>query len=384
MRRFLCLFMCLLLGCVLAAGNQPASRGMTKTVSKPLDISGLRKIDHALGGHEKKSALLWYDAKYLLIEGKGWKGTEHLFERLPVRARDKVTTAVWNLSKDTAGIAVRFVTDSKVIGAYWDGGGAMNHMAATGNSGLDLYVRRKDTWEFCGVGRPNITTTTATLVNNLPGKPAEYLLYLPLYNKVKDLKVGVTPVAFLAPAPERPAERRPLVFYGTSITQGGCASRAGMCHAAILGRWLDREVINLGFSGAGKMEPVIADLLCELSPSVYILECLPNMTTDMVKERVKPFVRTLRHAHPETPILLVENLLLRRDNPQNLALKTAYKNLQKEGVKYLYYLPADNQLAGRENGTVDGVHPTDLGFFRMATAYAPALGAILKKTGKGR
>jgi lysophospholipase L1-like esterase len=357
---------------------------MTKADVKPLDISGIRKIDHALGEHEKKSALLWYDAKYLLIEGKGWKGTEHLFERLPVHARDKVSTTVWSLSKDTAGIVVRFLTDSKVIGARWDGGGAMNHMAATGNSGLDLYVRRKDTWEFCGVGHPNVTTTTVTLVNNLPGKPAEYLLYLPLYNKVKDLKVGVTPVAFLAPAPERPADRRPLVFYGTSITQGGCASRAGMCHAAILGRWLDREVINLGFSGAGKMEPALADLLSELSPSVYILECLPNMTTDMVKERVKPFVRTLRHAHPETPILLVENLLLRRGNPQNLALKKAYENMQKEGVKYLYYMRGDNQLAGRENGTVDGVHPTDLGFFRMATAYAPELKAILKKTGQGK
>lgn len=376
--------MCLILGCVLAAGNQSCSRGMTKTVAKPLDISGLRKIDHALGEHEKKSALLWYDAKNLLIEGKGWKDTEHLFERLPVHARDKVTTMVWNLSKDTAGIAVRFVTDSKVIGAYWDGGGAMNHMAATGNSGLDLYVRRKDKWEFCAVGRPNITTTTATLVNNLPGKPAEYLLYLPLYNKVKDLKVGVTPEAFLAPAPERPAEKRPLVFYGTSITQGGCASRAGMCHAAILGRWLNCEVINLGFSGAGKMEPALADLLSEISPSVYILESLPNMTTDMVKERIKPFVRTLRNAHPETPILLVENLLLHRDSPQNLALKRDYENLQKDGVKYLYYLPADKQLAGRENGTVDGVHPTDLGFFRMATTYKPVLKSILKKTGHGR
>jgi len=357
---------------------------MTKTIAKPLDISGLRKVDRTLGEREKNSALLWYDAKYLLIEGKGWNDTEHLFERLPVHARDKVTTAVWNMSKDTAGIAVRFLTDSKVIGARWDGGGAMNHMAATGNSGLDLYVHRKDKWEFCGVGRPIATATTATLVNNLPGEPAEYLLYLPLYNKVKDLKVGVTPVSFIAPAHERPVESRPLIFYGTSITQGGCASRTGMCHAALLGRWLDREVINLGFSGAGKMEPALADLLSELSPSVYILECLPNMTTEMVRERVKPFVRTLRHVHPDAPILLVENPLLRRDNPQNLALNSDYLNLKRDGVKYLYYLPADRQFAGRENGTVDGIHPTDLGFFRMATTYEPVLRAILKKTGHGR
>src|SRR5205823_11246646 len=99
---------------------------------------------------------------------------------------------------------------------------------------------------------------------------------------------------------ERPASRRkPVVFYGTSITQGGCASRPGMVHTAILGRRLDRPVINLGFSGNGKMEPELAALLAELDPAVYVLDCLPNLNAQEIRERVGPFVRTLRQARPE-------------------------------------------------------------------------------------
>src|ERR1043166_5437981 len=130
-----------------------------------------------------------------------------------------------------------------------------------------------------------------------------------------------------------------------------------MCHVAILGRWLDREVINLGFSGSGKMESQLATLFAELDPAVYVLECLPNMTTEMVKERLEPFVRTLRAAHPDTPILLVENPLQARKHAQNVALQTIYRRLKKDGFEKLTLLPADVQLAGVENGTVDGVHP---------------------------
>ncbi len=275
-------------------------------------------LDPATASREPDSDLLWYDAKRLVVEGKGWDDTENFYERLPARAESQVPEAVWTLSKRAAGLAVRFSTDSKKIAAIWDGGGAMNHMAATGNSGLDLYARRGDRWVFCGVGRPKLQRTTANLATNLPGKLSEYLLYLPLYCGVSELRIGIESEArMVAPRP-RPADRaKPLVFYGTSITQGGCASRTGMCHPAILGRWFDREVLNLGFSGAGKMEPELARLLGELDAAVFVLECLPNMTTDMVRERVQPFVKILREARPATPILLVESPLNPSDNPGN-------------------------------------------------------------------
>ena len=190
--------------------------------------------------------------------------------------------------------------------------------------------------------------------------------------------IGVEPGAKLIKPVPRAADRiKPIVFYGTSITQGGCASRSGMAHATILGRWFDHEVINLGFSGSGKMEPIMAELLGEIDAAVFVLECLPNMTTDEVAERVVPFVHILRKARPNTPILLVESPLNLPNRGGNKELKQAFIELTAEGQTRLYYLPGESQLAGEENGTVDGVHPTDLGFHRMAVAYQPVLAAIL-------
>jgi len=331
--------------------------------------------------HEPDSDLLWYDAKGLVVEGKGWTDTENFYERLPARAKSNVPEMVWTLNSRTAGIAIRFSTDAKRIGAIWDGGGAMNHMAATANSGLDLYAKRDGKWEFCGVGRPKTERTVADVAKGLSGELTEYLLYLPLYNSVTELLIGIDADAAMVIPPPRPAaSARPIVFYGTSMTQGGCASRAGMCHPAILGRWFDHHVINLGFSGSGKMEPALADLLCEIDAAIYVLECLPNMTTEMVRERVQPFVQTLRKAKPDTPILLVESPLNPQNNEGNQALREAYAALIEQGVNRLYFLPGEPQLSGEENGTVDGVHPTDLGFYRIAKAYEPILRAILAPT----
>ena len=148
----------------------------------------------------------------------------------------------------------------------------------------------------------------ATLASGLPEGRREYLLYMPLYNGVSSVEIGIPADRTIArPAPRAEDRRKPIVFYGTSITQGGCASRPGMVHTAILGRRLDRPVINLGFSGNGVMEPEIATLLAELDPAVYVLDCLPNMTAAQVEQRVEPFVRTLRKAHPSTPIVLAED-----------------------------------------------------------------------------
>ena len=357
---------------VLTAGCRQAT---PRPNSPRIDEPGPSRSSSAGTGAADRDDWRWCDASDLLVEGKGWAATARDYQRLPDRAEKVVPENVWKLSRHTAGLCVRFISDSERIAATWDGGGAMNHMAATGNSGLDLYQLRDGRWEFCGVGKPRTSKTTAVLARNLPTEPTEYLLYLPLYHEVTELRIGVLPGAALAPAAKRSS--KPIVFYGTSITQGGCASRAGMCHPAILGRRLDREVINLGFSGAGKMEPELADLLAELDAALYVLECLPNMTTDMVRERVAPFVRRLREARPIAPILLVENPIHPAVNPGNHELRKVFDELTSSGVPNLHYLPGDDQLAGPENGTVDGVHPTDLGFSHMAGVYEPVLRRIL-------
>jgi hypothetical protein len=202
------------------------------------------------------------------------------------------------------------------------------------------------------------------------------------------VEVGIPKGSTLARGPARPAGRqKAIVFYGTSITQGGCASRPGMVHTAIVGRRLERPVINLGFSGNGRMEPEVARLLAELDPAVYVIDCLPNMTAGEVEERAEPLVRILRKARPQTPILLVEDRTYanaavlegprRRNAEGRAALRKAYDRLKAAGVEGVYYLRGDKLLGDDGEATVDGSHPTDLGFLRQAEAFVQALAPLL-------
>jgi hypothetical protein len=291
-------------------------------------------------------------------------------------------------------MCVRFVTDANEIQARWELRSkslAMPHMPATGVSGLDLYVKNKDgKWKWLAVGRPTqFPVNLVTLVKDIPEGMREYLLYFPLYNGVSSVEIGVPEGSAFREASPYSKDRKPIVFYGTSITQGGCASRTGMVHTAILGRRFHYPVINLGFSGNGRMEPEMADLLSELDPSVYVLDCLPNMNGQMVAERVAPFVKRLREVHPETPILLVEDRTYsdaflvpsrRQRNMENRReLHSTYSRLKSEGIKHLHYL-SGNRLLGDDidnMATVDGSHPTDLGFMRQAEAFYEVLKPIL-------
>jgi len=301
---------------------------------------------------------------------------------------------VWERSRDSAGLLVRFTSDATTIQARWtviSDRLSLPHMPATGVSGLDLYVKADDgRWRWLGAGQPEAKTNTSSLVTGLHPGRREFLLYLPLYNGVSSLEIGIPAGRVIEKTAARTTGRlKPIVFYGTSITQGGCASRPGAVHTAILGRRFDRPVINLGFSGNGWMEPEMATLLAELAPAVYVLDCLPNLSAADIAERMEPFVQTLRRAHPETPIVMAEDRLYsngtllpeaRKRNAENhAALKVAYDHLRAAGIKGLHYLPGVAQLGEDGEGTVDGSHPTDLGFLRMADAFAPVLAEALKQ-----
>lgn len=338
------------------------------------------------------SDLVWTDARTLTVEGRGWTNTKSFFDRLPASAEGVVRPEVWNLSRQSAGLAVRFVSDATAISARWrltSPNLALPNMAAIGVSGLDLYVRDgKNGWRWAGFGAPRAVTNTATLVSGLSPGQREFLLYLPLYNGVTSLELGVTSNATLRPAGTwGPGGRKPIVFYGTSITQGASASRPGMCHVAMLGRRFNHPTINLGFSGQGRMEPELAELVAQLDPAVFVLDCLPNMEAAGVRDRVVPFVKILRAAHPVTPIVLVEDrvnanavLLPQRvahHRANHAALRAAYEQLRREGVRHLHYVKG-NELLGRDGeGTVDGSHPNELGFARQAEMLAGVLRPLL-------
>jgi len=353
-----------------------------------------RKVPSEEGQLHEEEGLVWYEAHQLALEGQGWEGEEleSAFDRLPARAKGKVRDAVWNLSKDSAGLCVRFRTDSPEIHARWilsDGGLSMPHMPATGVSGLDLYVRdEQGSWRWLATGRPAAQDNKKRLVGDLPVRMRDYCIYLPLYNGLEKMYLGFRKEAGVEPL-IRPQERaKPIVFYGTSITQGGCASRTGMVHCAILGRRLDRPVINLGFSGNGRMEASVAQFLADLDPAVYVIDCLPNIKAEEVAERTAPLVRILRDARPETPIVLAEDRTYghaflvssarKRNDTSRAALRKAFEELKAEGVADLHYLPGEMQLGEDNLGTVDGSHPTDLGFIRMADAFEKVLRPILE------
>ncbi|SFI29590.1 SGNH/GDSL hydrolase family protein [Planctomicrobium piriforme] len=330
--------------------------------------------------------VVWYDVSTLPLEGQGWTDTASRYDRLPARAEAMVRPAVWSLAQNSAGLSVRFITDATKIRARWTLRSdriAMSHMAATGVSGVDLYVRSEGKWHFLAVGRPaQFPVNDVLLTQGLVPGEKEFRLSFPLYNGVEKVEIGIPPSATFR-APDPLPKQKPIVFYGTSITQGGCASRPGMSYPAILGRRMEMPVINLGFSGNGKSEPEMATLLAELDPALYVIDCLPNLETAQAVERLPGFIATLRAAHPQTPILLVENFIYtnspfvaERDAKQRTStefLQEFHARLKADGDQHLFIVSAENLIGTDGEATVDALHPTDAGFLRMADVLEPAI-----------
>ena len=334
----------------------------------------------------------WHDIGEATMEGQGWKDTRHPFDRLPAKAEKLVRPPVWSLQKHSAGIAARFVTDAGQIRLRWSVRNqalALPHMPSTGVSGLDLYTREGSGWRWVANGRPTAVTGNESTASGLKGDRREYMLYLPLYNGADKVEIAVPEKASFEKGPPRRDGVRPLVFYGTSILHGGCASRPGMAYPSITGRKLDWPIINLGFSGNGKTEPEMAALLAELDPAAYILDSLPNLSPQETADLVPPFYGVLRRAHPTTPIVLVENVAYTQAEyvenrkqsymGKNTHLRAFYVKLIAQGEKNVYYVPADELLGADGEDTVDGTHPTDLGFMRMADTMVRVLRPVLAR-----
>jgi len=334
------------------------------------------------------ASVVYHDARMFGIQGRGWpeKDMECCYDRLPIKAKNIVRELVWKLSQDSAGMYVDFVTDSNAIFVKYTlkkDSIAMNHMPATGVSGMDIYTLDKNRWQVLGVVKTiKYPETKAVIAGNLNSGTRRYRIYLPLYNGVNSFEIGIRAGSFIEKIPAK-AVRKPIVFYGTSITQGGCASRPGMCYTNILGRLLDRPIVNLGFSGNGKMEPEMAKLVAEIDADVYVLDALPNLTQTEAAQRIEPFIITLRDKHPDTPIVLAEFVsypnmeyvkhFKDRVTGDNEALQAAYKSLKAKGYKGLYIVPRDALVDADGEGMVDTVHPTDLGFMKMAKGFEPVL-----------
>ena len=334
-----------------------------------------------------EGGLLWYDVHAMAVEGAGWPDAAAAYRRLPDRAEGLVRPAVWDLSQHSSGLRVRFITDATEISLHWklrDPRIAFEHMTASGVSGFDLYARDGATWQWAGLARPLGGVETSTrILKNIPAEPHEYLLCFPLYNGVTSVAIGVNADATMHAVPAESA--RPVVFYGTSITQGASASRPGMTYPAQLGRRLGVPFINLGFASNGTMDLELAELMAELDASVYVIDCLPNMGPDDVRAKGPAFVAALRRARPNTPIVLVESIVPRNAwllpaqqqaaDENNRALQEVYGAIHDNAI---YYLPSDRLLGDTTESAVDGIHPSDIGFTNITDAMEPILRKALR------
>ena len=350
-------------------------------------VNGVRAgaIDPQKGRLDADGETVWYDGQSLPLEGRAFTDTESYYDRLPARAKDTVPAHVWGLSHNSAGLALRFVTDAPSLKIRWAVRGAslgLPHMPATGVSGVDVYQRLPDGWRFVRNGKPAAVTNEMSLFVT---PRAECLVYLPLYNGTASLEIGVPKGKTVSEAPARPSGVvKPVVIYGTSITQGACASRPGLAFTAVAGRLADVPVVNLGFSGNGKMELALCDLLAEIDASAYVLDCLWNMTDDLVIERAEPFIRALRQKRPDTPILLAEdcNAFNKAPTAKARILRGIYDKLKGEDAaawKNLHYLEAKEMLGHDTEGTADGCHPNDLGMMRQGEIFGAAIKKLLAR-----
>ena len=330
----------------------------------------------------------WIDGKFLPIEGRAFDDVEHYYDRLPANVTTNVNGGVRSMKHHTSGMLFRFATDSKKLVFRWvpySGVLAMDHMPSTGVSGIDVYRldEASGRWRYVATGRIRDAQKGATL--EVGWKSGEMcLVNLPLYNGLKSFSLGIDAGATVsAAAPRRSGVDRPVVFYGTSITHGGCASRPGLGFVNIVGRDLDVPVVGLGFSGSGVMEFEMSEHLARIDASCYVLDCLWNMCMTeaerpgrSVEANYERFIRNLRAKRPGVPIVMAEQSDVYgsgRFARKNRFVRELHGKLVAEGWKNLVYLPADGMYADDGEGTVDGTHPNDWGMMHMARAFGGAV-----------
>jgi len=362
-------------------------------------------------------SLAWVDARDLVVRGRGFAAStcDLPYSRLPSAAQGAVTPAVWNLQRDSAGQFVQFVSDSRRLSvnvSYVYRSCSMWHFPSTGVCGMDLYAwdTRTSAWRWTATTHTNaypggvnsLTAVTAPHNSTTPPRRVNvtYRLHLPLYNAPAQLLLGADPGEHgrggIYPDEAYAPAGKPIVWYGTSIAQGGVVTRPGMAFTNAIGRNLGREVLNFGFSGNGLMALEVAANLTSIDASLIVIDCGWNMQGPLITANVKPLVKYFRqHGHAETPIVLAETTpagqhwvseATREDlDARDAALRAGFAALTAgpAGDKHLHYVPRAALYNMSFDGgavispTVGGCHPTDLGQLAVADFYTAFLPPLL-------
>jgi len=310
------------------------------------------------------------------------------FQRLPQKYEKFIRKEVWELSENSAGVSISFFSDTTHLDIKWSvkNDNRMNHMTEAAIKGLDLYHQIGEVWHYINTGLPNGKENKQTFFNKIPKKIREFRLYLPLYDTVTNIEIGLDSESIFEVIIKKDP---PIVFYGTSITQGACASRPGLAHTNIISRKLDNDCINLGFSGNGHLESSIGSIIANIDTSLIVIECIPNMeTTIKIKDRIIPLILAIRDGsnNQKTPIIFIEQCIIDTDyinkmDTENIKAKNNELNRQinmakSDGIENIFIIKQDNCINKNSEATVDTIHFNDLGFDRYASHFVKNIHAL--------
>ena len=330
--------------------------------------------------------------KPLQLLGLGFQHENACFRRLPTNSKGDIPESVDHLANHSSGVQVRFRSNCKRIGiaVTLKNINVMVHMPATGQSGFDLYVKHEGNFLYYHTSKFNPKSPSYNLLmfEDPVATEREFILNFPLYEEVSTIHIGFDQEAEIL-APSDLLTTQPIVAYGTSITQGGCATRPGMMCTNILSRTLPLEFINLGFSGSGKGEPALAQYIGEIQdPALIILDYEANTRGVGISKTMPRFVEILRACHPTTPILVISappntKAPLKADvtaqAQEELTWQQTFVDQRRDnGDQHIHFLDGSSAIADIfQEATVDGTHPTDLGFQIMAKHWEPEIKRIL-------
>lgn len=311
---------------------------------------------------------------------------ENYFYRMPKEFAASVSAEVASLNRNTSGGRIRFCTNSPfvAISVKRDKIGLLPHMPLSGTSGFDLYVDGRFVGSFIPPSKDGAPYDRILYFGDDGMSEHEIMIHFSLYFRVENVYVGVQEDATLrAPAPYTPD--RPVVFYGSSITQGGCVSRPGLSYPAYISRWLGCDYVNLGFSGNAKGEPAMADYIASLDPAVLVMDYDYNAPTyEHLEATHYAFYERFRAQCPHAPVVMVSSPSVRW-HPEMIArrdlIRAHYEKAVAAGDDRVFFVDGETLMGGDDwdSCTVDGCHPNDIGHYLMAKGIAPAVREALQK-----
>lgn len=337
----------------------------------------------------------YYNAAQLNVIGKPIP-TSKDFTRIDTSAYKFNDKTIEEYACHSTGLAVLFATDSPFIKARWQTSpkNASENMTAIAQKGLDLYIMQDGEWVFAGVGRPKMEKGpdydqhSGTIVKSMAPGRKECLMYLPLYDRLDSLFIGIEEGSYIEPI-DNPFKYR-IVVKGSSVTHGLAASRPGMTYGARFGRDNGFYTFNLGFSGLSKLQTEYAEYLADIEADAFIFDTFSNPSAELIHENFDRFVDIIRASHPETPLIFMQterresrNFDTWREEFETKKQAAAEQEIRErmKTDKHIYFLQSDDFLGHDHIATSDGSHPTDLGFTRMLDSIEPKILKILKKYG---